>query len=147
MLVGAQRGVEAQILPKRIYRHYLLPAEPLYRRALAIWETQLGPDHPDVARCLSNLADFYHERGRLSAAESLYTRALATLEKALGQNHPQVAVVGQNLADVYRAHGSSWWRVAQRLKLGKSDDTARRWHDAAVICIAYAFAARIAEMD
>lgn len=48
---------------------------------------------------------------------------------------------------VYRAHGSSWWRVAQRLKLGKSDDTARRWHDAAVIAIAYAFAARIAGMD
>lgn len=48
---------------------------------------------------------------------------------------------------VYRAHGSSWWRVAQRLKLGKSDDTARRWHDAAVTAIAYAFAARVSEME
>src|SRR4051812_16048412 len=32
VLVGARRGVEAQILPRRRYRHYLLPAEPLYRR-------------------------------------------------------------------------------------------------------------------
>jgi UDP-N-acetylglucosamine--N-acetylmuramyl-(pentapeptide) pyrophosphoryl-undecaprenol N-acetylglucosamine transferase len=32
VLVGATRGVEAGILPQRPYRHYLLPAEPLYRR-------------------------------------------------------------------------------------------------------------------
>ena len=25
-------------------------AEPLYKRALAIWEKALGPDHPYVAR-------------------------------------------------------------------------------------------------
>ena len=31
MLVGAQRGVEAQILPKRRYRYHLLPSEPIYR--------------------------------------------------------------------------------------------------------------------
>src|SRR5205085_2700699 len=27
-------------------------AEPLYRRALALWEKSLGPDHPDVATTL-----------------------------------------------------------------------------------------------
>ena len=32
VLVGAARGVEAEILPRRAYRYYLLPAEPLYRR-------------------------------------------------------------------------------------------------------------------
>ncbi|MBI4502634.1 MAG: undecaprenyldiphospho-muramoylpentapeptide beta-N-acetylglucosaminyltransferase [Gemmatimonadetes bacterium] len=32
VLVGAQRGVEAQILPKRRYRYQLLPSEPIYRR-------------------------------------------------------------------------------------------------------------------
>jgi UDP-N-acetylglucosamine--N-acetylmuramyl-(pentapeptide) pyrophosphoryl-undecaprenol N-acetylglucosamine transferase len=31
LLVGAQRGVEAQILPRRRYRYRLLPAEPIYR--------------------------------------------------------------------------------------------------------------------
>lgn len=32
ILVGAQRGVEASLLPQRNYRHYLLPLEPIYRR-------------------------------------------------------------------------------------------------------------------
>ncbi len=31
-------------------------AEPLYRRALAIFEASLGPAHPDVATSLNNLA-------------------------------------------------------------------------------------------
>ena len=34
-------------------------AEPLYERALAIREKALGPDHPDVATSLNNLAVLY----------------------------------------------------------------------------------------
>ena len=33
VLVGATRGVEARILPERIFRHHLLPFEPIYRGA------------------------------------------------------------------------------------------------------------------
>ncbi len=33
VLVGAARGIDAALLPSRPYRHYLLPAEPIYRRA------------------------------------------------------------------------------------------------------------------
>jgi UDP-N-acetylglucosamine--N-acetylmuramyl-(pentapeptide) pyrophosphoryl-undecaprenol N-acetylglucosamine transferase len=33
VLIGASRGVEARILPTRDYRFYLLPTEPIYRRA------------------------------------------------------------------------------------------------------------------
>lgn len=32
VLVGAERGIEARLLPTRDYRYYLLPAEPVYRR-------------------------------------------------------------------------------------------------------------------
>ena len=32
VLVGAVRGIEATLLPRYPFRHYLLPAEPLYRR-------------------------------------------------------------------------------------------------------------------
>lgn len=32
VLVGAERGVEASLLPRRPYRHHLLPVEPIYRR-------------------------------------------------------------------------------------------------------------------
>ena len=34
-------------------------AEPLYRRALAIREKALGPEHPDTATSLNNLAGLY----------------------------------------------------------------------------------------
>src|SRR5438105_2585443 len=37
----------------------LLRAEPLCQRALAICEQQLGPDHPDTATSLNNLAALY----------------------------------------------------------------------------------------
>jgi UDP-N-acetylglucosamine--N-acetylmuramyl-(pentapeptide) pyrophosphoryl-undecaprenol N-acetylglucosamine transferase len=33
VLVGASRGVEARVLPTREFRYYLLPVEPIYRRA------------------------------------------------------------------------------------------------------------------
>lgn len=33
VLVGARRGVEAELLPKRPFRYYLLPSEPIYRHA------------------------------------------------------------------------------------------------------------------
>jgi hypothetical protein len=38
-------------------------AEPLYRRALTITETALGPTHPTVAIRLDNLAALYHAQG------------------------------------------------------------------------------------
>src|SRR5882762_4698315 len=32
VLVGAERGIEAQVLPRSPFRHHLLPMEPIYRR-------------------------------------------------------------------------------------------------------------------
>ena len=34
-------------------------AEPLYKQSLAIREKVLGPNHPDVAASLNNLAELY----------------------------------------------------------------------------------------
>jgi len=41
VLVGARRGLEARILPERQYRYHLLPAEPIYRRA--VWRNLRWP--------------------------------------------------------------------------------------------------------
>ena len=38
-------------------------AEEPQRRALAVWEKALGPDHPEVARGLNNLAQLLQVRG------------------------------------------------------------------------------------
>ena len=37
-------------------------AQPLYERALAIWEKTQGPDHPDVAHTLTDLAVLHLEQ-------------------------------------------------------------------------------------
>ena len=60
-------------------------AEPLYQRALAISEKVLGPDHPDTATSLNNLAGLYNNQGKYDEAEPLYQRALAIDEKVWGQ--------------------------------------------------------------
>ena len=68
-------------------------------------EKALGPDHPDVANSLNNLAELYHTQGRYADAEPLYKRSLAIKEKAFGPDHPDVALSLNNLAELYRAQG------------------------------------------
>ena len=63
-------------------------AEPPYKRALAIREQALGPEHPEVANSLSSLAALHRAQGRYGEAEPLFKRALAIYEKALGPDHP-----------------------------------------------------------
>jgi hypothetical protein len=50
-------------------------AEPLYKRSLAIKEKALGPDHPDVATSLENLANLYRATERDRGAVELEKRA------------------------------------------------------------------------
>jgi tetratricopeptide (TPR) repeat protein len=47
-------------------------------------EAALGPDHPNVAIRLNNLAALYQAQGKYAEAEPLYQRSLAIVEKALG---------------------------------------------------------------
>ncbi len=82
----------------------LAEAEPLYARALAINEKSYGPDHPDVARDLNNLA-LLQATNRLAEAEPLMRRALAIFENSLGPDHPNTAIVRKNLAALEAALG------------------------------------------
>src|SRR5512135_1392410 len=68
-------------------------AEPLYRRALAIWEVAPGRDHPDTAQGLNNLAVLLRIQGHLHGeAEPLLRRALVIRHKALGRDHRDTAI-------------------------------------------------------
>ena len=80
-------------------------AVPIAERALAIREKALGPEHPDVAASLNNLAELYKALGDYARAEPLYRRSLAIVEKALGPEQPDVATSLNNLAGLYRALG------------------------------------------
>ena len=72
----------------------------LAQRVLAIREMALGPEHPNVATALNNLAKLYYDQGRYADAEPLFKRSLAIREKSLGLNHPDVAVVLENLTNL-----------------------------------------------
>ena len=76
---------------------------PLFKRALAIRETALGPDHPAVATTLNNLAAVYQAQGQYAQAETLYTRALAINETGLGPDHPVSRAVRPQFMDQLQA--------------------------------------------
>ena len=78
-------------------------ARPLLERELAIREKALGPEHPDTAVSLNNLASLLKAQGDLAAARPLYERALAICEKALGPEHPSTATSLANLALLLQA--------------------------------------------
>src|SRR5439155_1361242 len=75
------------------------------QRALTIRERAFGPDHPDVARSLNNLANVLGSTGDYAGARRLQERALAILEKALGPDHPDVAKSLNNLGRLLLATG------------------------------------------
>ena len=76
-----------------------------YKRSLAIREKALGPEHPDVAQSLNNLAELYRAQGKYAEAEPLYKRSLAIREKTLGPEHPDIAKSLSNLAALYYTQG------------------------------------------
>ncbi|MBI1385511.1 MAG: tetratricopeptide repeat protein [Rhizobiales bacterium] len=80
-------------------------AEPLYHRALAIFEATSGSEHPTIAIALNNLASLLQATGRFTEAEPLMWRAQKIDEKAFGPDHPTVAIRLNNLASLLQATG------------------------------------------
>ena len=75
-----------------------VPARAGDRRAC-----RYGPDHPNVAIRLNNLAELLRATNRLAEAEPLYRRALAIDERSYGPDHPNVATDLNNLAVLLQA--------------------------------------------
>ena len=83
-----------------------------YSAATEIWEQisgklekALGPDHPDTATSLNNLALLHNSQGLYTKAEPLFIRALAIFEKTLGPDHPDTAKSINNLALLHNNQG------------------------------------------
>jgi tetratricopeptide (TPR) repeat protein len=91
------------------YRHGPLgvyaQARPLFERALAISARALGPDDPETAACLNDLANLLLDQGDFSAARRLHERALAIRERAFGSEHLNTAQSLNNLAETILAQG------------------------------------------
>jgi tetratricopeptide (TPR) repeat protein len=73
-------------------------AEPWLRSALDIGEVAFGPEHPEVAIYLNNLAQLLQATNRLGEAEPLLRRAMCIDEASSGNEHPKVAIRLSNLA-------------------------------------------------
>ncbi len=109
----ALKGVEVQVAEwltgLGLYRLVALAAygqaRPLFERALAIREKVLGPEHPDTATSLNNLAALLEQLSDFAGARSLYERALAICEKVLGPKHLKTATSLNNLAILLQLQG------------------------------------------
>ena len=80
-------------------------ARAAFQRALRIDEKAYGPDHPNVARDISNLGSVLRDLGDLAGARAACERALRIWQKVLGPKHPQVAIGVNNLGNVLRDLG------------------------------------------
>ena len=77
--------------------NYYTEAEPLFRQALKIRESKLGPDHPDTAASINNLALLLKDQGKYKEAEPLLRQALKICETQLGPDHPTTKIIRNNL--------------------------------------------------
>ncbi|MDY6804190.1 MAG: CHAT domain-containing protein [Cyanobacteriota bacterium] len=97
---------EAERLIQQLFQLYQQGNYPeaisLAEKVLAIYEKAYGPDRPEVAQALNNLAALYNLRGNYTKAFPLFQRAIAILEKSLGPEHPLLASSLDNLAQLYQ---------------------------------------------
>ncbi len=75
----------------------LAEARVALERSVSLRTKALGPDHPDVATSLGNLAIVAGTAGDLAEARSLLERSVAIREKAQGPDHPETTVALTNL--------------------------------------------------
>lgn len=89
-------------------------AESLFVQALSLLETAEGPDHPDVAQALNNLASLYEDGCRYRAAERLYRRAVRIM----------MTIANDGDAEITRLRTQSWQN------LGRIKQTQGRYRQA-----------------
>jgi hypothetical protein len=74
-----------------------LAADQLLRDIARIQSAELGPQHPELANTLNNLAIIAERRGRADEAERFYQQSAAIASATLPPDHPMVVTSRQNL--------------------------------------------------
>lgn len=72
---------------------------------MEIGDAVLGPQHPDLATWLNNLATLVRDKGDPQAAEPLQRRAVSIGERVLGPSHPDLGAQVINLASLLNMQG------------------------------------------
>jgi class 3 adenylate cyclase/tetratricopeptide (TPR) repeat protein len=92
------------------FNHYLnayaaQTLRPLAEQLIEVCERQFGPDQPDTAKALTNLARVAHMQGAVDQAEPLLRRAIAIQEQALHADHPDMALTIATLGAYHSGRG------------------------------------------
>lgn len=72
-----------------------------YSRALELWERELGSEHNDTLKAMSNLGQTYLSIGKVSEAEPLLKRALEERRRTLGDTNSLTLNSMGNVASFY----------------------------------------------
>ncbi len=88
---------------QRAFRPRLL--EPMFRDMTALLERHLGPDHPDVATSLFELAKELYNLAKYTEAEFAFRRALKVRGSAFGVDSLEAATVATLLAGTLHSLG------------------------------------------
>jgi hypothetical protein len=97
--IGESEGAVRALLDQILANTGTTSNQYIALRVLAV----RGPDHPDTARSLNNLASVLRAQGDLDGPAALHERALAIFEPRLGPDHPDTARSRENLAVVAAA--------------------------------------------
>lgn len=123
------RGIHDLLWRLALYhntRGRLTEAEPLLVRTLAVTEQHYGPDHPDTAGALKNLADFYiKHHDREDEGKRMLERALAILEKSPENDPLAVNRILSSLSQLHENHGE--YEEAERLKFRVLAEMEQHW--------------------
>jgi tetratricopeptide (TPR) repeat protein len=92
-------GAEVQLATTLARSGAWAKALPHFEHARQLREAAVGPDHPDVALLLSNLAPCYEHAGDIAKALVTVKKALQIREKTYGATSPFLVPTLDNLAD------------------------------------------------
>jgi UDP-N-acetylglucosamine--N-acetylmuramyl-(pentapeptide) pyrophosphoryl-undecaprenol N-acetylglucosamine transferase len=123
VLVGAERGIEAQLLPKRDFRYHLLPVEPIYRRQW--WKNFRWPFV--AARLLSRLSAVFRQEqpiavigtGGYASGPAVWLAARRGLPTALQEQNAYPGLVTRLLARRVNHIYLGLPEARSRLRLGR----------------------------
>jgi tetratricopeptide (TPR) repeat protein/tRNA A-37 threonylcarbamoyl transferase component Bud32 len=123
---AGQPDVEAALRTTIGNTFYLLgafgPAETHLRRALALQQSLLGPEHHDTLDTMSSLAELCWAAGKLDDSIDLGRRTLATAKKTLGTNDKLTMTCMNNLSLALQRQG----RLAEAESLCRATLDIRR---------------------
>ena len=108
-VVGQGPVTEWEVLTSEVMKLYssgdYTQGVKVAKHALQVAQQNDGPDHPNVALSLSNLAELYEAQKEYTKAEQLYKRSLGILEKAFGQDNQFLVPTLLNMASLYNNIG------------------------------------------